>query len=242
MTRAGYHGWTASRRQGGAHMTERYTGPPSAKRRRRPARHRVSFERARQGTGSKGQGTRGQGGRIHPAAQAADDRCGRGRGAAVRAALTTDGELVFLNAVGLFVLDLGALLLRRFMPRPGREGPALTGRALIPRHNTQPGTALLLCPQAGAIQQHNTEGGRDDDGNIDDWQSDDGTRPRRKPRRAGRPAHGGAVQGGAEPEAEQATETPSVAKSLHEARRLRGRRGTSTGRWRSSPARGHGEG
>ena len=40
---------------------------------------------ARQGTGSKGQGTRGQGGRIHPAAQAADDS-GRGRGAAVRAA------------------------------------------------------------------------------------------------------------------------------------------------------------
>ena len=40
---------------------------------------------ARQGTGSKGQGTRGQGGRIHPAAQAADES-GRGRGAAVRAA------------------------------------------------------------------------------------------------------------------------------------------------------------
>ena len=40
---------------------------------------------ARQETGSKGQGTRGQGGRIHPAAQAADDS-GRGRGAAVRAA------------------------------------------------------------------------------------------------------------------------------------------------------------
>ena len=39
---------------------------------------------ARQGTGSKGQGTRGQGGRLHPAAQAADDS-GRGRGAAVRA-------------------------------------------------------------------------------------------------------------------------------------------------------------
>ena len=39
---------------------------------------------ARQETGSKGQGTRGQGGRIHAAAQAADDS-GRGRGAAVRA-------------------------------------------------------------------------------------------------------------------------------------------------------------
>ena len=61
----------------------------------------------------------------------------------------------------------------------GSEVPPLTasGRSQpIPtrKGRLQPGTALLLCPQAGAIQrQHNTEGGRDDNGNIGNWQSDD---------------------------------------------------------------------
>ena len=70
--------------------------------------------------------------------------------------LTTDGELVFLNAVGL---GLGALLLRRFI-RPG--GRQRTGRAAQQAQRQRTARAT----------QH--QGGRDDNGNIGNWQSDDG--------------------------------------------------------------------
>ena len=85
--------------------------------------------------------------------------------------VTTDGELVFLNAVGL---GLGALLLRRFIGPGGRQR---MGRAQ--RQRTAKAT------------QH--EGGHDDDASDDDWW--DWDKAAAKPRRAGRPADGGAVQG-----------------------------------------------
>ena len=89
--------------------------------------------------------------------------------------LTTDGELVFLNAVGL---GLGALLLRRFI-RPG--GRPRTGRAQQAQRQRT----------ARATTQH--EGGHDDDASNDDWW--DWDKAAAKPGRAGRPAHGGDVQG-----------------------------------------------
>ena len=102
----------------------------------------------------------------------------------------------------------------------------MPSRPLIPiptrKGRLHPGTALLLCPQAGAIQgNNNTEGGRDDNGNIGNWQSDDGRNVR--PRRSLEELVDRLIAAlfSEEPETEQATETPSVAKSLHEARRLR---------------------
>ena len=89
--------------------------------------------------------------------------------------VTTDGELVFLNAVGL---GLGALLLRRFI-RPG--GRQWTGRAQQAQRQRT----------AKATTQH--EGGHDDDASNDDWW--DWDKAAAKPRRAGRPADGDAVQG-----------------------------------------------
>ena len=89
--------------------------------------------------------------------------------------LTTDGELVFLNAVGL---GLGALLLRRFI-RPG--GRPRTGRAQQAQRQRT----------ARATAQH--EGGHDDDASNDDWW--DWDKAAAKPGRAGRPAHCGDVQG-----------------------------------------------
>ena len=88
--------------------------------------------------------------------------------------VTGDGELIFLNAVGL---GLGALLLRRFI-RPG--GRRRTGRMQQAQRQ----------PKAKAIQH---EGGHDDDASNDDWW--DWDKAATKPRRAGRPADGGAVQG-----------------------------------------------
>ena len=88
--------------------------------------------------------------------------------------LTTDGELVFLNAVGL---GLGALLLRRFI-RPG--GRQRTGRAQQAQRQ-----------RTARATQH--EGGHDDDASNDDWW--DWDKAAAKPRRAGRPADGGDVQG-----------------------------------------------
>ena len=75
--------------------------------------------------------------------------------------VTTDGELVFLNAVGLGTRRAAA----QAVPRAahGSEVPPLTasGRSQpIPtrKGRLHPGTALLLCPQAGAIQrQHNAK-------------------------------------------------------------------------------------
>ena len=88
--------------------------------------------------------------------------------------VTTDGELVFLNAVGL---GLGALLLRRFIRPRGRPR---TGRAQQAQRQRMAKAA-----------QH--EGGHDDDASDDDWW--DWDKAAAKPRRAGRPADGGAVQG-----------------------------------------------
>ena len=92
--------------------------------------------------------------------------------------VTTDGELVFLNAVGL---GLGALLLRRFIKPGGRQR---TGRAR--QAQRKDGTQ-----QTARTQKH--EGGHDDDASNDDWW--DWDKAAAKPRRAGRPADGGAVQG-----------------------------------------------
>ncbi len=89
--------------------------------------------------------------------------------------MTTDGELVFLNAVGL---GLGALLLRRFTRPRGRQW---TGRAQQAQRQRT----------ARATTQH--EGGHDDDASNDDWW--DWDKATAKPRRAGRPADGGDVQG-----------------------------------------------
>ena len=88
--------------------------------------------------------------------------------------VTTDGELVFLNAVGL---GLGALLLRRFTRPRGRQR---TGRAQQAQRQ----------PKAKATQH---EGGHDDDASNDDWW--DWDKATAKPRRAGRPADSGDVQG-----------------------------------------------
>ena len=88
--------------------------------------------------------------------------------------VTGDGELVFLNAVGL---GLGVLLLRRFARPNGRQRTGRTQQAQ--RHKTAKAT------------QH--EGGHDDDASNDDWW--DWDKATAKPRRAGRPADGGAVQG-----------------------------------------------
>ena len=89
--------------------------------------------------------------------------------------LTGDGELFVLNAVGL---GLGALLLRRFI-RPG--GRKRTGRAQQAQR------------QRTAKATTQNEGGHDDDASNDDWW--DWDKAAAKPRRAGRPADDGAVQG-----------------------------------------------
>ena len=91
--------------------------------------------------------------------------------------VTGDGELVFLNAVGL---GLGALLLRRFARPNGRQR---TGRTQ--REQRQ------QARQTAKATQH--EGGHDDDASNDDWW--DWDKATAKTRRAGRPADGGPVQG-----------------------------------------------
>ena len=88
---------------------------------------------------------------------------------------TTDGELVFLNAVGL---GLGALLLRRFIRPRGRQ---------------RKGRAQQAQRQRTAQATTQNEGGHDDDASNDDWW--DWDKAAAKPRRAGRPADDGAVQG-----------------------------------------------
>ena len=94
--------------------------------------------------------------------------------------VTGDGELVFLNAVGL---GLGALLLRRFARPNGRQR---TGRAQQAQRQQ-----ATRAQQAARATQH--EGGHDDDASNDDWW--DWDKATAKPRRAGRPADSGAVQG-----------------------------------------------
>ena len=89
--------------------------------------------------------------------------------------VTTDGELVFLNAVGL---GIGALLLRRFTRPRGRQW---TGRVQQAQR------------QRTAKATTQNEGGHDDDASNDDWW--DWDKAAAKPGRAGRPAHGGDVQG-----------------------------------------------
>ncbi len=88
--------------------------------------------------------------------------------------LTTDGELVFLNAVGL---GLGALVLRRFIRPSGRPR---TGRAQQAQRQ-----------RTARATQH--EGGRDDDASNDDWW--DWDKAQAQSGRAGRPADRGDVQG-----------------------------------------------
>ena len=88
--------------------------------------------------------------------------------------LTTDGELVFLNAFGL---GLGALVLRRFAS-PG--GGQRTGRAQRQQ------------AKQTAEKQRN-RGGHDDDASGDDWW--DWDKATGQPGSAGGPADGGAVRG-----------------------------------------------
>ena len=97
--------------------------------------------------------------------------------------VTGDGELVFLNAVGL---GLGALLLRRFARPNGRQR---TGRAQ--QEQRQQATRAQQARQTARATQH--EGGHDDDASNDDWW--DWDKATAKSRRAGRPADGGPVQG-----------------------------------------------
>ena len=97
--------------------------------------------------------------------------------------VTGDGELVFLNAVGL---GFGALLLRRFVRPNGRQR---TGRAQ--QGQRQQATRAHQARQTARATQH--EGGHDDDASNNDWW--DWDKATAKPGRAGRPADGGAVQG-----------------------------------------------
>ena len=83
--------------------------------------------------------------------------------------VTTDGELVFLNAFGL---GLGALLLRRFASPGGRQR---TGQA------------------KQMAQKQLKRGGHDDDASGDDWW--DWDKATGRPGSAGGPADGSAVQG-----------------------------------------------
>ncbi len=91
--------------------------------------------------------------------------------------VTTDGELVFLNAVGL---GLGALLLRRFARPNGRQR---TGRAQRTQRQQAKQTA----------EKQLKRGGHDDDASDDDWW--DWDKATGRPGRAGGPADGGAVRG-----------------------------------------------
>ena len=95
--------------------------------------------------------------------------------------VTGDGELVFLNAVGL---GFGALLLRRFARPSGRQR---TGRAQQAQRQ-QAARAQQAQQTARATQR---EGGHDDDASNDDWW--DWDKATGQPGRAGRPADGGAV-------------------------------------------------
>ena len=112
--------------------------------------------------------------------------------------LTTDGELVFLNAVGL---GLGALLLRRFT-RPG--GRQRTGRAQ--RHNGN-----------GRQEQHNMK----EDMMTTQATTIGGTGTRLRPSLEELVDRLMAALFRAEPETAPQAETPSVARSVHEARRMR---------------------
>ena len=73
--------------------------------------------------------------------------------------VTGDGELVFLNAVGL---GLGALMLRRFAKPGGRQR---TGRTQ--REQRQQATRAQQARQTTRATQH--EGGHDDDASNDVW-------------------------------------------------------------------------
>ena len=97
--------------------------------------------------------------------------------------VTGDGELVFLNAVGL---GLGALLLRRFARPNGRQRAGRTQQAQ--RQQARRGQQARQTPRATQ-----NEGGHDDDASNDDWW--DWDKATAKPGRAGRPADGGPVQG-----------------------------------------------
>ena len=98
--------------------------------------------------------------------------------------VTGDGELVFLNAVGL---GLGVLLLRRFARPNGRQR---TGR--MQQEQRQQATRAQQARQTARATTQ-SEGGHDDDAGNDDWW--DWDKATAKPGRAGRPADGGAVQG-----------------------------------------------
>ena len=99
--------------------------------------------------------------------------------------VTGDGELVFLNAVGL---GLGALLLRRFAKPGGRQR---TGRTQ--REQRQQATRAQQAQRQRTARATQHEGGHDDDASNDDWW--DWDKAAAKSRRAGRPADGGPVQG-----------------------------------------------
>ena len=91
--------------------------------------------------------------------------------------VTTDGELVFLNAFGL---GLGALLLRRFARTGGRKR---TGQAKRTQRQQAKQTA----------EKQLKRGGHDDDASGDDWW--DWDKATGRPGSAGGPADGGAVRG-----------------------------------------------
>ena len=97
--------------------------------------------------------------------------------------VTGDGELVFLNAVGL---GFGALLLRRFVRPNGRPR---TGRTR--QGQRQQAARAQQAQRTARATQH--EGGHDDDASNDDWW--DWDKATAQSGRAGRPADRGDVQG-----------------------------------------------
>ena len=98
--------------------------------------------------------------------------------------VTGDGELVFLNAVGL---GFGALLLRRFVRPNGRQR---TGRT---RQGQRQQATRAHQERQTARATTQSEGGHDDDASNDDWW--DWDKATAQSGRAGRPADRGDVQG-----------------------------------------------
>ena len=122
--------------------------------------------------------------------------------------VTGDGELVFLNAVGL---GLGALLLRRFARPNGRQRTGRTRQeqrqqATRGAPGAADGTSNTKRRRTTMTTQATTIGGT-------------GTRPRASLEELVDRLMAALFR--AEPEAAMQTETPSVAGSVHEARRLR---------------------
>ena len=116
--------------------------------------------------------------------------------------ITGDVEVFALNLVGLVIGACSFGSSSRGARCRGSDADK-RGRLLSHTHaNTQGSSPSGDGPSslpARAQSKTKIQGGRDDNGNIGNWQSDDGDggKAPAQPRRAGRPAHGGAVLGAA---------------------------------------------